>query len=162
MELERYTLAMGRILVNFHALEVALRHFFKGYEARLAPPSPAVPDKPMHVGQVVPLETYSAYDSLNGLIKSYNAVVVKSHAQFVLEATLVELRDALAHGRVWGTEPPLQLLKFSKPTKGGAGVTVLQADTMDETWLEAQNTRVLRETAKVFKAGKQLQPTHWK
>lgn len=162
MDAERYARALGGILVNFHALEIALRHFFKGYEARLVPPSPAVPDKPLRVGQVIPLEAYSAYDSLNGLVKSFNAVVKKDHGHLSLDPAIIELRDALAHGRVRSTEPPLQLLKFSKPAKGGAGITVLQAELMDEAWLKAQTTRLERETAKVFKAGKQMQPNHWR
>lgn len=163
MNLESYTLALGRILVGFHSLEISLRHFFQGYEATLNPPPPVVPPKPLRVGQVVPKATYSAYDSLNGLLKSFNAVVKEKHEHLSLDPALIELRDALAHGRVWSEalQPPLQLLKFSKPVAHSEGVTVQQADLLDEAWLQAQLLKLERESAKVFKAGKLMFPKRW-
>ena len=163
MNLESYTLALGKILVGFHSLEISLRHFFQGYEATLNPPSPVVPPKPLRVGQMVPKATYSAYDSLNGLLKSFNAVVKENHANLALSPALIELRDALAHGRVWSEtlQPPLQLLKFSKPLPNSVGISVLQADVIDEAWLQAQMLMLERESAKVFKTGKLMHPKRW-
>lgn len=128
------------------------------------PPSPVVPPKPLRVGQIVPKATYSAYDSLNGLLKSFNAVVKeKKHGNLSLAPALIELRDALAHGRVWSEtlQPPLQLLKFGKPVQGSVGINVLQADLIDEAGLQAQTLMLERESAKVFKAGKLMHPKRW-
>jgi hypothetical protein len=63
--------------------------------------------------------------------------------------SLVDLRDALAHGRVWLPDlntPPL-LLKFEKPTNGSTTVTFKQF--ISSEWLEPQLKRTAGEIQKV-------------
>jgi hypothetical protein len=51
------------------------------------------------VGKVLPETEITSYASLGDLIKMYNPVAAK-HGYPKLDHELVELRDALAHGKV--------------------------------------------------------------
>jgi hypothetical protein len=161
---ETYALALGKVIARFHALEICLRKFLQAQEISLNANKVWVQIKPEPVDQTVPLDSYSTYETLNNLIKRYNALVTaKSHTELTIDLSIIELRDALAHGRMWsqtGGGLPLQLLKFSKPVQGSVRLTVLASDLLDESWLAAQATRVATETAKVVTAGAALYPAN--
>ena len=59
-----------------------------------------------------------------------------------LDTTLIDLRDALAHGRVSAAEQneTLRLVKFSKPNGGLTRVTYNQL--MTEDWFMEQKSRI--------------------
>ena len=74
------------------------------------------------------------YDSLEQLIDKYNNVVNPANSLFLLDRTVVEIRDALAHGRVMSrtSNPPLRIFKFNRPNRGN--VDVVYDQTMDQQW----------------------------
>jgi hypothetical protein len=157
---EKHALALGKVLLNFHALEISLRHFFRAYEAAMNPNNTRVQVKAKPVGQIVPMDSFSVHDSLNGLVRKFNSIVGSAHRELTVDPAVIELRDALAHGRVWSEKSgaPVQLLRFTKPTPGKVTISITHADTVDEAWLDAQGTRVALETEKVAKAGGILYP----
>lgn len=61
----------------------------------------------------------------------------------------MDLRDALAHGRVSAPEPhaDMMLLKFDRPQAGQARVAFAETNTCE--WLREQSTRVADEIRRV-------------
>jgi hypothetical protein len=161
MNLEEYTLALGKIVVNLHSLEFALRMFLWNQESPHGPSNWKTKVPQLQVGQSVPVNAFTNYDSLKELIEKFNVVVQKIDPSLCVDLGVVSLRDALAHGRVSAQvpQPPMQLIKFSKPSNGL--VTVTYAEYMDEQWLQSHVTRVRSEIAKVAKAGQLMQPSKW-
>lgn len=161
MTLEEYTLGLGKILVNFHSLEFSLRMFLRNAEDVAGPPEPQIVMHQLKVGQSVPVNAFSNYDTLGTLVKKFNTLLPTSNQELSVDESIVHLRDALAHGRVWAQQPnpPLQLVKFAQPTGGQAIVT--HAETVDEEWLKSNTTRVRVELEKVAAAGRLLQPGNW-
>jgi len=161
VNLEEYTFAIGKIIVNLHSLEFSLRTFLWNHEGPngIANWNTAMPQ--LQVGQSVPINAFSNYDTLKKLIAKYNKVVQKKDLSLCIDMTIVDLRDALAHGRIWAgiPQPPMQLVKFSMPVNGM--VTVMHAELIDDSWLNVQKSRVWNEIGKVVKAGQQLQPSNW-
>jgi len=158
MNLEEYTCALGKIVVNLHSLEFALRTFLWNYESPQNPPNWNTQISQLQVGQTVPLNAFTNYDELRKLINKFNSLV---DASLCVDPKVVTLRDALAHGRVWAQapHPPMQLVKFSKPSNGS--VTVTHAECVDDQWLQSQASRVSGEIEKVAKAGLKMQPSKW-
>lgn len=73
-----------------------------------------------------------------------------------VDESIVGLRDALAHGRVFSYEPspPSVLLKFSKPKNGYVKVEFSALMTRD--WFDKQIKWIQRELRKVVEASHQL------
>jgi hypothetical protein len=74
MDLESYTLAMGKIVVNLHSLEFALRTFLWNHEAPSGATNWATVLPQLQVGQSVPVNAFSNYDTLGKLIETFNAI----------------------------------------------------------------------------------------
>jgi hypothetical protein len=85
------------------------------------------------------------YRALGELIDAYNAIAPE-HA---IDRTVVDLRDALAHGRVSAPHPTddFVLLKFDRPSGGFTRVAYAQAVT--EEWLAQEEARVATQFKKV-------------
>jgi hypothetical protein len=83
----------------------------------------------------------TSYDSLGQLIDKYNREAQRRQ-QPEIDRALVELRDALAHGRVSAaaTSDSLRLLRFEKPKDGRVKVSFNQE--LSTEWLSAQKVRV--------------------
>jgi hypothetical protein len=93
------------------------------------------------VGSELPENDITSYDSLGQLLTKFNAEMEKrGHAQ--LDMGLVDLRDALAHGRASAAVPDdtLRLIKFDKPRDGKVRVTF--NELMTEQWFASQKARV--------------------
>ena len=92
------------------------------------------------------------YSSLQQLINRYNRIVSQTLPDVCVEDWVVELRDALAHGRVASShpEPPFHLLKFARPT--GSSVTVTYNVAMTSEWLSEQIRGVHDQVRKVASA----------
>src|SRR5882762_4134372 len=124
MDLDQHAHKLGKLLSNFQSLELLLRVFLQGDKPLGLPPMSNLFVSP--VGTVVPISDITNYDSLGRLIERYN-VQMETLKKPTLDVTLVEVRDALAHGRVSSEatgEEQLRLLKFSKPSKDATTVTV--------------------------------------
>jgi hypothetical protein len=136
---DTYTTLLGQVLGNFHGLEMAIRAFLATRD-----PRNALDDgqefKSLVAGDTVAETPFTDYSSLGQLIANFNSLV-PSHRR--IDPGLVDLRDALAHGRLWSPTGafPLHLLKFGKPAGGRVKVTL--AVTVTEAWLHEQRDRVL-------------------
>ena len=149
MTLEEHTLNLGKLIVNLHSLEFSLRVFLceAHKESFLIP----------NIGQKSVTETHlTNYDSLGQLIGKYNEIVTSANAQFLVDTSVVELRDAIAHGRVMSRtqNPPLRIFKFNKPNSGLVDVTYDQ--TMDQQWYDDSRRFVYDQNEKVRDYGKRL------
>jgi hypothetical protein len=139
-----YSETVGKILANLQALEFSLRLYLHNTDDRAITCA-----KPLHeltVGEVVPENPLTDWSSLGTLIARYNERVSPTLA---VTAAVVEIRDVLAHGRMW--LPDLSsapvLLKFAKPSSGSTCVTFLQVSSSE--WLADTLGRVHDEIEKV-------------
>jgi len=89
-------------------------------------------------------------------LTTYNRFVQTTANELIVDENIVNLRDAIAHGRVFSFEPscPLVLLKFSKP-KGDQAKVEFNA-TMTSEWFDTNIKRVNAEFSKVVEASRLL------
>jgi hypothetical protein len=151
MDLSEHSMMVGKLLVSFQCLEYALRAFL--YEQRDPPHEPLAPGTDLNTmtfGEVVPENAITRWDSLTHLIKRYNRAI--SDGQLAVDPSLVDLRDALAHGRMAASlsERSFALIKFTRPYAGRVEVGFRQE--LSKEWIENQIKRVLAECEKVARA----------
>ncbi len=100
LKLEAYAHNMGSLLANFQSLEFALRSFLQDQPNARPLGVPWGYDLySMSIGSEIAESELSSYDSLGELIKKYNRYADERGLNKV-DPTLVEVRDALAHGRI--------------------------------------------------------------
>lgn len=155
---DKHTLSLGKLVVNLQSLEFLLRGFLSTiYDLDSNGLIPGMPRDmyDLDVGTVVPENYLTNYYSLGQLIDKYNSYVnARDTSLSINKQILVDLRDALAHGRVSGPapSPPLKIIKFDPPRGGQVRVTFSQ--TMDENWFKSQIPLVYAELKKVYNACK--------
>lgn len=148
---------IGSIVANLQSLEFALRLFLdetQGYPNRQK-------DMPknltgLEIGEWVPENYFTNYDTLNQLIRKANVEMQKRGLSERIDESLVELRDAIAHGRVLSLHPdgPFRILKFSKPIDGKTQVEI--SVDMTPEWFSQQIKRTQDEILKVIRIGQSL------
>lgn len=144
---------VGEIVVNLQSLEFLLRMFLFGVRHEQADRR----YEDLAVGDVVNENSITNYHTLGQLIKDYNTYVFKSNPALKLPRNdLVNLRDALAHGRIYSVAPngDCALLKFSKPVDGKTETTY--CEKMDKAWYQTNGQLTFQALASVQKAGKLL------
>ena len=151
MDLNEHATMVGKLLVSFQCLEYGLRAFL--YERRDPPHVPLAPGTDLNTmtfGDVVPENAITRWDSLTHLIKRYNRAV--GDGQLAVDQSLVDVRDALAHGRMAASlsERNFALIKFTRPFAGRVEVGFRQE--LSKEWIENQIKRVLAECEKVGRA----------
>jgi len=149
MDLSEHATLMGKLLLSFQCLEYALRAFL--YERRDPPHKPLAPGTDLNTmlfGDVVPENAITRWDSLSYLIKRYNRAV--GDGQLAVDHSLVELRDALAHGRMAASGRNFALVKFSRPFAGRVDVGF--REELSKEWMQNQIKRVFAECEKVGRA----------
>ena len=159
-ELDEHALNLGKLTGNFHSLEFALRAFLLEYDevaerkAKRFPQSVTLHD--LNQGDVVPDNAFTDYDTLGQLIDKYNGNPKVLSAGLTIDRSLVDIRDAIAHGRVSGLkpEPPLKLLKFGKPRNHRVRVTF--SVEINKEWFSKQVSRVYEALVKVVEAKDRL------
>lgn len=153
MDSQEYAALLGQVIVNLQALEYLLRAFlYANADPSHSPLPPGKTPESYVVGEEVPVNALTDYDSLSRLISRYNRAVRASHRHLLLDPSVVELRDALAHGRVSADHPgdnPV-LVKFQKPSGGRTKVAYSQKLTRG--WMKAQVKLALGECKKVAQA----------
>jgi hypothetical protein len=149
MDQQQHALSLGKLLVNFQTLELLLR----GYLKNLAGPTPALEDMySREVGDMVPLNAVTNFDSLGDLVRKFNAS--RPDVQPKIDAEVVELRDALVHGRISsaGHLEQLRLIKYSKPLRGANQVAVVYKAPVTEEWFVNNIALVVAAMAVVWDA----------
>lgn len=140
MRLEEYATRLGALVANLLSLEFLLRRFL--YARHSVPHAPLSKAQQLHrlvVGDEVPLNALTDYSTLGTLISRYNSQVALSAR---VDASLAELRDAIAHGRISApnTRSGLVLLKFAKPL--GDTTRVTHSEALSRVWFAHQTTRL--------------------
>jgi hypothetical protein len=150
-ESEKYSRCLGQLISGFQMLELFIR-------VRLQD----MPDaRPMGItayqdmfaypeGTELPVTEMTSFDALGKVITRYNKEARKwSYPE--LDPFLVELRDAIAHGKFGWDEKTnrVRLIKFSEHRNGK--VTVVLNVEISEEWCEEQRERITKATAELTK-----------
>ena len=158
MEQEKYPLNIGKLLVNFQSLEFALRAFLVNNEIASGITSSQTTNLyEMNRGDIVPENAFTNWNTLKQLTEKYNSNPKILSAGLIIDKTLVDIRDAIAHGRVSAPTPSAspQLLKFSKPKDNQVKVTF--SVSMTKEWFGEQIKRTYNAVLKVNEANEKLQ-----
>jgi len=142
MEPDEHKRQLGGLIGNFQSLEFVLRAFLQGLTTSRPIGIPRGADiYSFPVGTELPENELTSYDSLGQVIQKFNTEM-KRRGLAEIDPTLVEVRDALAHGRVSAASMSdgLRLLKFDRPVNGR--VRVVFNEKLTEAWFANQKKRV--------------------
>ena len=145
MNHEDHIKGLGLLVSYFHALEFVLRAVLKNHEKGK---SKKTDYSLLKVGDAVPKDSMTNYDSLGTLIDKYNKLAPK---ELRIAKRIVAVRDAIAHGRVFSDSQnlPMRLFKFAKPEYGAVSVTF--AATLDRNWFIDTALHLYEEIQKAMK-----------
>ena len=152
MTADEHCKLLGRLVGNLQSLEFILRGFLQELpSAREIGIAPGTDLYSFPVGRVLPESEMTSWDTLSVLIEKFNREMRKRGAPGV-DVRIVEVRDALAHGRVSSSSPDenLRLLKFSKPSR--RRVRIVFNEQMTKAWFEDQIRRAHQAIIVVHKA----------
>jgi hypothetical protein len=143
MTLDEHSLHLGGLLANFQSLEFILRAFLQEHSLP-TPISTGTHGTDFYsfpIGTELPENEITNYNSLGQLIDKFNASM-KLKGLTEIDCSLVEIRDALAHGRASASnDDQMRLIKFSRPQSGK--VKVMFNEAMTEVWFRTNKKRVL-------------------
>jgi len=142
-QLKNHAYHLGGLVADLHSLEFTLRAFLHGLpDARPLGISYGADIYSQPVGTVLRESDFTSYDTLGELIDKYNVEMAKRGCALI-DRTLVQVRDALSHGRVSAKriDDDCRIIKFSKPDKTGH-VMITFNETMTTAWYTAQKKRV--------------------
>lgn len=136
---------IGRIMTNLLSLEFAIRLFLYELEG---PQDLSFDIDQTAVGTRVNETPLTNYDALGTLIKKLNILLSRRGLAARIDESLVELRDALAHGRLLSPQPqgPFRLHKFGKPQNGLVLLTC--SINISSEWIAMQIRRTSSEIRK--------------
>ena len=120
MDKNKYIFSLGKLASNLQSLEFILRAYLQQLPNSRPIGIPKVKDIYQYpVGSELPESEITSYDTLKDLINKHNQWAFTQGEQEIDES-IVEVRDALAHGRVSASSPndSLRLMKFSRPVNG--------------------------------------------
>jgi len=138
---------LGKLVNNMQSLEFILRGCLFEDEIAKGISKQLTSEPKFTKGEVLPKNAYTNWDSLGKLIRKYNGLQISKG--FEIDETLVEIRDAIAHGRVflYSETGDIQLVKFKEPK--GNKVEVEFNEWMTEEWVGRQNDRFYEAVLKV-------------
>jgi hypothetical protein len=148
-----YVTCLGKLVMSLQTLEVAIRVFLGGQPgARPWGWKYGTSVYSCGAGTELDESDFTSYDSLPRLIGRYNEVA-RPQGLPELGKEVVEVRDALAHGRLLGHGPGavLRLIKFSRPQKNGR-VRVEFNEEPTLAWFVARHAEVKRAYDAVLKS----------
>ena len=151
MTLDEHARQLGGLVGNFQSLEFVLRAFLQELPTARPIGIPRGTDiYSFPVGTELPENEMTSYESLDQLIYRFNSEM-KKRGLPEIDRTLVEVRDALAHGRVSAASmnDNLRLLKFDRPVNGRVRVTF--NEQLNESWFITQRKRVYEAIQSVVK-----------
>jgi len=138
VNLNDHALRLGKLLANLQTLEFLLRMYLQQLPNARPVGIPEGEDIYLSaVGSELPESEITSFDSLGQLINKHNQWA-KTQEETEIDRSLVEVRDALAHGRVSAPNPDesLRLLKFNRPV--GGRVRVVFNEILSEEYLNRQ------------------------
>ena len=141
LNIDEHAKQLGQLLGNFQSLEFILRGFLQALPTARPLGIPYGTDTyRFPIGTELPESELTSYDSLSKLIEKCNAEMSKRGLSGI-DPGLVEIRDALAHGRVSSAsfDDNLRLLKFDRPVD--RKVRVVFNEEMTDAWFAAQKKR---------------------
>jgi hypothetical protein len=142
MKHEDHNLRVGQLVTNLGSLETVLRLF-------LAEANGQQLSIPKQGDKSAPLSFLTSWDSLGQLVERFNDALSAEEQKCRIDNDVVDLRDALAHGRLLSLtpEPPFTLYRFGKAANGQ--VPVESIETIDEQWLKHKIKQTYDEVQKV-------------
>lgn len=148
-----YYALLGGLVANRLSLEVALRAFL-AYHNRDREPEADL--SRCTAGAKVPVNSFTNYDTLDKLVQKFNKVMKRHKSALRIDSRVLDLRDMIAHGRVFGErpDPPYTLWKFGKPS--GGQVVVEACEVLDEQWLRNAARTVSEQLLLIRRASKEL------
>lgn len=160
MNLEEYCKNLGKVISNMQSLEFSLRAFLLNSEINEKGKKGNLPTKikydELKQGEIVSEDAFTNWDTLGDLIRKYNGDARIKSAGITVDETLVNIRDALAHGRVSSDDisTPMTLLKFKQPKN--KSVEVEFSVLMTIGWFKDQIHRFYKAVMIVHKANDRL------
>ncbi|MGH8319796.1 MAG: hypothetical protein ACREUL_17805 [Steroidobacteraceae bacterium] len=150
--------ALGRLLSNIIQLEFAVRvalHLQEPEEARMSTEIL----RSIKVGDLLPGTYLTNWMQLEQLIDDYNARE-RDRGSTPIDEGIVELRHALAHGRLTASTltSEYSLFRFSRANPQSGAVTVERIDVLTLRWLEEQVGRTGQALNSVFLRIQELKP----
>jgi hypothetical protein len=151
LEVTEHTQLVGGVVTNLQALETVLRYFLLRLHAQEMQ-FPKIGDREAN-------ETYfTNYLFLGNLVDEYNGTLTETEKKnFAVDRMVVDIRDAIAHGRLLTStskeQLPFRLWKFGRPNNGRVPVEFCEQLTAE--WLRQTSGMIDRQRQKVvdcFKA----------
>lgn len=145
---QQHALHLGGLIGNLQSLEIFIRLTLAQHAGPAAKDTYGDDFRNAPVGTLVPVSDLSSYASLRELINAFNSSFSPTHP---LDLSLVALRDALAHGRVFAgpSEEEFRLVKFGRPMNGATEVAVEYSAVMTEAWFIDNKAKVRAAMATV-------------
>ena len=142
-----HSASLGEVVHNLQALETWLRLVLLKLEPSQHS-NACIDFEHIRVGELLAKTELTNYDDLATLIRRFNRKM-EAKGSKPINLALVDLRDAIAHGRVLGTKSgfPLRLVKFSKPSSGQVKLVV--NELMSYRWFNLQIRRTNRAIEQV-------------
>jgi hypothetical protein len=146
MTVKDFNSHVGAIVVNLQGIETAIRFFFFRKNGETNPfPKPGVTETPSFP------HSLTAYRELSKWIRRFNSGLTKEELpRSQILNGVVEIRDAIAHGRLVGPEPPqlpYTLWKFGQPVNGDSPVRF--SVVLTEEWLSETTAMIDRQLQQV-------------
>src|SRR5436189_19550 len=115
----RYFGELGKLVSEYHNLEFTIRLVLTKAEPNYSKELFAPLYRQLSSGEWVPETPLTNRDSLDELIKKFNKLVKPIRADWQVDASIVGIRDIIAHGRVFSNShhEPQTILKFRPPEK---------------------------------------------
>lgn len=149
---EDHTQGIGKIVTNFQVLETWLRLYLSMRTGK-EDPTAGLDFASLPVHSKAPINRLTDYATLRRLVRDFNKHM-QTQNKTGIDEKLVDIRDALAHGRVFATDRgfPFRLIKFSSD-KGATEVELTHNICMTPVWFnrkigetKAAISIVMRET----------------
>jgi hypothetical protein len=141
VEVDDYTRLAGAIITNLQALETVLRYHSMGAKAREVQfPKPGERDAVEN--------DLTSWTFLGKLIKRFNSSLGPDEQQYKVDAQVLVIRDAFAHGRLVTTDEKLPFTLWLKPDERPVPVEFHQELTQE--WLTKTRDMILDQKQKVI------------
>lgn len=157
MSNEYFPPELGGLWGNFLSLDAVLRLFHLRLPNAVPTGIPRGVDiHSFPIGTEFPESPLASAKYFSWFVASYNKEVVNRTLGQTIDDSLVDLRNALAHGFVSTdvNEGPMRLLKFDRSRAGFVKITM--NEVMDQAWFKTQKRRVFDAIHMVHAAAEKL------